>query len=172
MATRSKNKRMEWLKFDNIIIIITAILSGIGGTALVKGWLDRKKTAAEARNLTITGDTLASAEWQKLYELQKKDKEELRDEFKKQMNEMRIAHDQQIADIKRDFGKIIEGKDKEILDLNTKNDELEKRVGDLEKELDRYRNMEQKVDHAKEDLHTAVDLAAEQIKHPTKKENK
>lgn len=169
---------MEWLTPTNVIALIAAVLSGVGGSALVKGWLDRKKTSAEAKNLDITGDMSLGKGWQEYAEQQRKDKEELRKEFK-----------EEIEKLKKEFAEVLAAKDgiirgletanatlKEqniILNtqnttLNEANEELTQRVEDLLTELGRYKGMEGKVDEAAGKLHTEIDKAAEEIKHPVK----
>lgn len=157
---------MEWLNPQNLIALIAAVLTGIGGSALVKGWLERKKTSAEARNLDITGDMQLGKGWQEYAEQIRKDKEEMRKELLEKMESQKEEHDRQIQALNNKFDSVLKGKDETIAALTASNSAFKLHIEDLLKELERYRGMEDNVDRATSRLHSDVDDAADQIKNP------
>lgn len=179
----------SWLSPQVVIALLAAVLSGIGGTAAVKGYLDRKKTAAEAKNLEITGDMTLGKGWQEYAEQQRNDKEALKKELLDQMKAQKEEHDRKIEELNKKFDQVITSKEEIISTLSAQNVELHTQnitlktqnetlttanatlttqVESLLKELGRYQGMEGKVDAAKENLHTAVEAAAEDIMNPEK----
>lgn len=167
---------MEWFTPLNVIALIGAILTGVGGSAIAKGILDRKKTAAEAKNLDITGDMSLGKGWQEYAEQQRKDKEELRKEFKEEIRVL-VEKNEQVLKAKDEIISTLSAQNIELAQqnntlktqnetLSTANGKLTGQVESLLKELGRYQGMEGKVDHAAEKLHVEIDKAAENIKHP------
>ena len=154
---------MEWLNPQNAAILITAVLTGVGGTAFVQAYFNKNKTASEARNLDITGDMQIGKSWQEYADQQKRDKEELRKELLSRLDDQRKYYDKEIKELKDKFNEVLLGKDVTIAALTASNYEYKTRTNELLKELERYRNMEKNVCIAQEKLHHDVDTAAENI---------
>lgn len=120
------------------LLIITGILNAPAIVALVNKLLTRSKDR-------IDGEVTIGGEWQK-YALQAKtDKKEMERQFDIVLKEMDTLKDQ-------------------IIVKNEKIRTLEERVQILEKELERYHQMEKKVDELKETAHQAVDVVGDQLK--------
>lgn len=126
-----------------LLTILAAILGSSVVGVVVTNFFNRRKTKAEERNLTITGETQLSDGWKKYADQMRSDKDEIVAKFEI---------------LKKDFDRIIKEKDAEIL-------KLQDRVLGLEGELKKYQNVNVAViDAAKDNIHASVEIAAEQIK--------
>ena len=142
-------------------MFIAAILSSSAITALLTQLFNRKKTKAEGDNIIADGGMKLGAGWQSYALQQKKDKEELRKEFKEQIEAMQVQHVKEIENLKKEFALTTQAKDDRIVILEGK-------VRELEIEVARYKSMDHVMDHvidtAKDVIHASVETVAEQIK--------
>lgn len=138
------------------IVILLSVLSAPFLGALISSYFGRRKTSAETHNLNVTGEISLGDSWQKYAIQQQKDKEELRKEFTDRINELKQDHNDEIAKLKAEFTKITDAKDAKI-------QILEDRIQELEDEVSRTKSFKETIIVAKDTIHTAVDVAADQI---------
>lgn len=105
---------------DNLIFIASVLTAPIL-SVIVTGLLNRKKTGAETHNINIGGEISISESWQKYALQQQKDKDELRKEFKAQIDELKADHAKEIELLKA----IANEKDNRIKMLEGRVQELE-----------------------------------------------
>lgn len=118
---------------DNIIIV-TSFLASPFVAIWVKSYFDKGRTASETHNLNISGEISIGESWQKYALQQQRDKEELRKEFTERMNIQDASHLEQMKKLEEKFNVIIKSKDDRIY-------ELEKRVEELQLEINKYKNL-------------------------------
>lgn len=146
---------LEILKvLSPIIAAVIAVAGGAYGYFALKA--SKPKTQAEADKLNAESVVTIADGWQKLYK-----------EVLERMDTMEKRYEKRISDLEQ----LIKEKDEAhalvVAQKDRRIDELEKRVSDLETELDKYKGLDQKVDDVKSGLHHDVEDRLEGIKHPT-----
>jgi DNA repair exonuclease SbcCD ATPase subunit len=144
-------------KTTSILILITTLINAPALVELIKRYTSRNRSTAETKKDNASTEIMLSDGWKKYAEQQKKDKEDLRKEFTAQINSLKQLHQQEIQDLREHFNDIIKVKNREIM-------RLQEDMRELEKELEQYKNINDKIDTVKENMHTAIDIGAEQIK--------
>lgn len=127
---------MNDMNKETILIITSATVSVLASPFVVtwiQGMMDKNKKTAEVHNLNISGEISIGESWQKYAMQQQRDKEELRKEFIERITRQDIVHTSQIKDLEEKFNLIIKSKDSRIF-------ELEKRVEELQLEINKYKN--------------------------------
>jgi len=123
------------------ILLLMGVINAPAFILLFNKLFPSKKDIAEVKNLSIIGENTTSTEWYKLYV-----------EMKGEIALMRIELDKQ----KKSHTEEIAKKDMKI-------SELEKRIQELEYEVVRTKSIKETIVVAKEAIHEAVDVVADQI---------
>lgn len=146
---------LEILKvLSPIIAAVIAVAGGAYGYFALKA--SKPKTQAEADKLNAESVVTIADGWQKLYK-----------EVLERMDTMEKRYEKRISDLEQLIRDKDEAHAKVVIEKDKRIDELEKRVGDLETELEKYKGLDQKVDDVKNGLHHDVEDRLEGIKHPT-----
>lgn len=140
--------------FKIIAPIIGAALTGGGIVAYFQYRSSRPENVAKAKQINITAEVTIGEQW-KIYA----------EKIEQNMVEMEARYEKKINDLTA----LVEQKDKEqkavVLEKDKEITKLRKRVGDLEVELDKYKQLvEGKVETVKEHLHKSVDENIDQLK--------
>lgn len=130
-----KETLLELLKVGAPIIIAIVTTAG-GATGLFYWLLNRPKTAADVKKVNAEVGVTIAEEWQKLYTETNNRMKAMEDKYDARVK----AFELQLEEKDKAHAQALRDKDKTIREQNTKIDTLTRRVDELTRELNKYKN--------------------------------
>lgn len=135
---------------ESLMLIITSIIASPFVAALIKSFVDKNKTSAEAQNIQITGEINIGDAWKKYAKKIEDDYKDLCLKFGELDRKFDLLKEE-----KEELAEATREKDRKIV-------ELTERVGALELEVHKYKTIADTIQTA---AHEAVDEIADKITH-------